>query len=151
VNYYDGTEERSEDKREFGEKRRNIFGDYAYLESKTNDLQTEWNQINSNVNQLLNATKGGLDMRKCGYNPSYTARNLIYNYLRAIPDPKPTTPLEDEWILNAFKGGLIFGKSIAIPENAQENDVTSCYPYYMSSDKIGFPMTQGVFTYIQKL
>jgi hypothetical protein len=31
VNYYDGTEERSENKRQFDEIKKDLFGDYAYL------------------------------------------------------------------------------------------------------------------------
>jgi hypothetical protein len=103
-----------------------------------------------NVKQLYDATNGAIDLSKYEYNINTTAKVLAYQHFKTLPNPDEIDKVEEKWLLNSFKGGLIHGQDIEL-ENAREYDQKSAYPFHMVQPNIDFPMKKGVFEKLSEL
>ena len=156
---YDGNEITTKPTEDIEMEKRNLFEEFVLVKTdlriegkiKSNeDLIKEYNQYISDVQLLYDATNGSIDMKKYGYSINQTAKILVYQHFKTLPEPEPISQLESIWILNTFKGGLMYGENISI-ENGMEYDINSAYPYYMVQPNIDFPMKEGIFNQIDVL
>ena len=138
--------------REFQDRKREIFGDNAYIRSPTDNIVEEWKTYMDNVIMLYDATKNikAIDLRKCGFNTKNAVRLLIYEYTRSIENPDPITKEEELYIKNSFLGGLMYGEDAEL-ETAYEYDIKSAYPSIISATTMSFPIKEGKIHQIKEL
>jgi hypothetical protein len=141
--FYDGTTIQSEPRHSFLPKvQYRTKTDYYYIKCANNaDLINEYNLYTYNADQLKQITHGRINLYKT-QTIKETALKLFYEQIQHIPDPEKIDDAEAEFILNCYRGGLLFGEKYKGP--AYKGDVCSMYPSIMLS-KIMFPAKKGEF------
>jgi hypothetical protein len=103
------------------------------------------------VESLSAATDGRIDISKSGWKVPYEARKQLYKAFKMFDNPEPITALEQQILMSANKGGLIFAVNGKVLENYVEYDINSSYPYHMSLSCFSFPIRQPEFRRLEAL
>ena len=114
------------------------------------NLIQDYDQCIADVEALSVATNGAIDMKKYRYSVSETAKVLVYQHFKTLEDPDEITFTESLWLINTFKGGLMYGEDKEL-DNGIEYDINSAYPFFMTQPTFDFPMKQGTFQKIDIL
>ena len=156
---YDGVNITERPTEEVEAEKRSYYKDYTFVktdlrlnnEKKTSDdLIEEYNYYTAKVQSLYDATNGSIDMKRYGYSVNQTAKVLMYQHFKTLPKPDPITQTEAVWLMNTFKGGLMYGEDVEL-QNGMEYDINSAYPFFMIQPNVDFPMKEGVFRKIDTL
>jgi hypothetical protein len=147
---YNGNEFWRVSHKEFYQLKGKIYGENAYIQSLTDDIETEWKDTIEKTNQLCEASNGVIDLKRVGYNTKNQAKLMLWNYTRSMPETQEITKEEEIWFRNGFMGGLIYGEETEL-QDAYVYDITSAYPNAMSLATLSFPMEQGTFTKLEKM
>jgi hypothetical protein len=119
-----------------------IKSEYYYIKvAKSAELIKEYDMYIDNADQLKQITHGRINLYKT-QTIKETALKLFYEQIQHIQDPDQIDDAEAEFILNCYRGGLLFGEKYK--GTAYKGDVCSMYPSIMTS-KIMFPTKKGEF------
>ena len=95
-------------------------------------------------------TGGKMDLARSGFKCVNEAlKTLHYNFI-GLPVPEFINHQEQQWINNAFMGGIIFSQKCKL-DNAYSYDVNSMYPAIMSHHSFTFPIMQGEFKKLNEI
>jgi hypothetical protein len=103
------------------------------------------------VESLRDATDGRIDISKSGWKVPYEARKQLYNIFKMFNNPQPITALEQQILMSANKGGLIFADKDKVLKNYVEYDINSSYPYHMSLSCFSYPIREPEFRRLDEL
>jgi hypothetical protein len=155
VRCYDGREIYNITLDEYYEKSKDFFGEDVYLDDlplkKSGDIKKDYHNFMNEVDILRNLTGGRINLSKSGYKVSNEALKCIHYDLISYNDPDELTSQEQIWIINTFKGSLIFSSPNVVLPCGYNYDVNSAYPAMLSSDHFSFPLKQGEFNTIDEL
>lgn len=118
---------------------------YAFVESSSDDLTSFYNKFMTDAEHLKSITKGKVNVLING-NIKKTALKLFYDYIKLF-DFEELEAIEEEWIQNAFLGGIIYCKTGEF-ENVKCYDINSMYPSILQSDKFLIPTKKGTFNVV---
>lgn len=148
ITMYDGKNMKEINQREFFNLKHEVFGENAYVEAESIEtLKEEHEEYLRKCSALKTETKGLIDYSTSGYSHKQAVLKLFHNKSKGIQDPEPLSELETEWLLQTFKGGLIFGEKCEL-RNAHAYDSNSAYSSIMRKSCFRFPVKQGDFTKI---
>jgi hypothetical protein len=153
VKCYDGEDIFHLDLQEYFALSRDFMGENVYLENtpfQKTDLIADYHHFINEIEILKDLTHGKIDLTQSGYKVSNEALKCIHFSLLAFHEPEELTSLEQQWIMNCFKGGLICQNNTALPRG-YNYDKNSAYPSMLCSDHFTFPLKQGQFTKINEL
>jgi hypothetical protein len=128
-----------------------MLGEYAYQPaSSAQTLQEEHSEYLRKAEAIYKATNGLIDYSKCQYSHKKAVLNLFYNRTTSLKDPEPLSELENEWISEAFKGGLIFGTPCEL-QYGITYDCNSAYASVLEKNCFKIPVKPGDFIQIDLL
>jgi len=130
-------------------------GDFVYIRTplvETDDIIYDYNILIEENEKLKTATLGKINLEYSGWKIPNLVQKLIFKSHLGFNEPESLTPKEQEWINQAFMGGLIrHWADDKIYENAYHYDINSCYPSIISDQHFTFPVSQGTFKIIEEL
>jgi hypothetical protein len=133
---------------EYYEKKNDFHGDNVYLDKLPID---DYHEFINECNLLKELTHGKIDLSRSGYKIVNEALKCVHFSLLSFNEPEELDLLEQNWIINTFKGGLIFSDEDKTLHHAFLYDKISAYPSMLCDDHISFPVKQGVFKSINEL
>ena len=140
--YYDGSTLQTAPKEEFLPRLQyKVKTDNFYIAcSRSKDLKVEYNDYVYNADNILNITKGKINLYKT-QTIVKTAIKLFYDLNQHV-HPEEISDDEAEFILNCYRGGIMYAKKYN--GVCSKGDVCSMYPSILNSN-IMLPVKKGEF------
>ena len=125
-------------------------GDYTYIETTENaNLIEYYNKLSNDVEKVKELSGGKIDLSRSGYLPQNQALKSIHYCVQSLPQGEPINTLEEKWL--TIRGGLRYIHDDIILPKCYEYDIRGSYASMLSSSSFTFPMTQGIFSYIEEI
>lgn len=145
---YDGEKEFKMEKEEFNKHSRYEYKTSPYItipKTPKKTMKETYDYFMNAHNKLKEQTKKHLahiNLCKTGTFKD-TALKLFNDLNVSLPEPESITQMESEWILNCYRGGMLYSQN-GYEGELYSSDIKAMYPYHMQSN-LNFPIKQGQF------